>query len=191
MELSKTEDGPSHNTISFDGGKIEVFVSNNNEGWDATVRVINPQTGKTVGTSRTYGRKRVIEVNAGNYEVEVQALALKGLSLKHRFENVVVEANETNALNYDYTSGELKIGVSTQSGELVDATVNVYQDERKKHVASGRTYTSDTSNPKKIIIQPGTYEIKIKPLGKHKGATKTEKITVSPGKTMTKIFKIE
>jgi len=191
LDISKTKDGPSHNTISFNGGTIEVFVTNNGEGWDAVVKVFDRQTQKVVGSNRTYGRKNLIEVNTGIYDVEILALVMKGSALKYRFENVEIKADETNPLAYDYKTGNLKVGVSLQSGVLVDAIINVNDTKNNEYIAGSRTYTSESSNPKSIIIQPGTYEIKITTLGKHKGTIKTDIITVSPGKETSKIFKID
>ncbi len=191
LEISKTETGSSHNTISFDGGEIEVYITNNNEGRDATVKVIDPHSQQVVAATRTYGRKKKIEVNTGNYDVEIFPLAIKGPSLKYRIENVVVEANEINAISHDYQTGELRIGASLESGELVDVAIKVTDTKSKAYMAGGRTYTSSSSNPKTITIQPGTYEIRINSLGKHKGTTKTETIEVLPNKTTTHIFKID
>ena len=190
LEFSKTKNGNSHNTISFDGGKIEVYVTNNKEGWDAVVKVIDRTTQQIVASCRTYGRKPFLEVNSGNYDVEILPLNIKGLSLKYKFENVIVVSNETNSIDYDYRTGQLLVGVSLQSGELIDATINVADSETKVYVAGGRTYTSSSSNPKAITLQPGVYKITIKTLGKHKGTTKTEIITVYAGKESSKTFKI-
>ena len=191
MEITKTDTALSHNTISFDGGVIEVFITNNNEGRDATIKVIDRHSQKVVSTSRTYGRKKNLEVNAGNYDVEIIPLVIKGPSLKYKFENIVVTSNETNSISHDYKTGELKIGVSTQSGELVDAAIKIVDSKSQAYMVGGRTYVSPSSNPKSIIIQPGKYEVRINTLGKHKGTTKTDIVEVLPNKTTTKIFKIE
>ena len=190
IELIKSDDGISHNTISFDGGKIEVLVTNNGEGWDATVRVLDQVTQKTIAQTRTYKRNPTLEVNTGTYDVQVNPLGMKGYSLKYTFENVIVEANETNAISHDYKTGQLSVGVSTSSGELVDATVNVTDISANKNVASGRTYTSESSNPRQFIILPGRYKVLIKTLGKHKGTTQTEELEVISGQSTTKIFKV-
>jgi len=191
FELTKTDDGISHNTISFDGGKIEVLITNNGEGWDATVRVYNKVTGKVAGSARTYGKNPTIELNNGSYDVVVLPLRIKGAATEYKFENVEVEANATNSIAHDYKTGNLSVGVSTSSGELVDATVNVSSPDSRSYIASGRTYTSESSNPKKFIILPGSYEVIIKTLGKHKGTSKTEKIEIVPGQTSTQLFKID
>ena len=50
--LSKKNQDHEHVSISFDGGNIDVFVSNNKEGWDSTVKVIDNNTNKPVSTGR-------------------------------------------------------------------------------------------------------------------------------------------
>ena len=188
MELVKTDDGPTHSTISFDGGTIGVMVTNNSEGWDATINVIDPFTSKSVARKRTYGRKADIEVNSGTYQVEIQCLAMKGASLKHTFENIVVESKETTEIAHEFDSGDLVIGVKTSSGELVDASVRVIDIVNNEEVAGSRTYTSESSNPKSIKIQPGNYKVNIKTLGKHKGSSDTATISVKKGETSSKTF---
>lgn len=191
FQFSKSPEGPSHTDISFDGGEIEIFVSNNNEAWDATIRVYDSNTQKLVAAKRTYGRAATLELNEGIFYIEVLPLNIKGLDLKYRFENVEVVANELVSLNHNYLTGKLSVGVSLNSGELVDAVVKVNNKESNQNITGSRTYTSSSSNPKTIIILPGTYEVKINTLGVHKGITKTEILTVVPNKTSTKIFKID
>ena len=188
MELVKTDNGPTHSTISFDGGTIGVMVTNNSEGWDATIRVYDPITNKSVATKRTYGRKSNIEVNSGTYHVEILCLAMKGAALKNTIENVVVNAKETTEIAHEYDSGDLIIGVQTSAGELVDASVRVVDKVNNEAVAGTRTYTSESSNPKTIKIQPGTYEVSIKSLGKHKGSSDSVTLTVKKGETSSKTF---
>jgi len=190
LEIKKAANGSSHNTISFDGGSIEVYVSNNNEGWDAVVKVIDKQTKKIIASKRTYGRKQNIEVNTGNYDLELLPLKIEGISKKQIIEDISVDANKTNPVSYDYKTGVLAIGVKLKSGELVDATIRVAEIESNKNVAGGRTYTKASSNPKKMILQPGTYEIKIKTLGIHKGTTKTAKVTITADKQSDLTFTI-
>ena len=125
------------------------------------------------------------------YSVEVNPLNMKGRELKHVFENVKINANETTPISHDYMSGELEVGVQTSTGELVDATIKVTAAEDKTYVAGGRTYTSVSSNPKTIIVLPGLYNVEIKTLGKHKGNTLTDQVEVKAGGVSSKIFKID
>ena len=77
------------------------------------------------------------------------------------------------------------IGASS-GGALVDATVNIYEINSKKNVASGRTYTTESNNPKKFLLSPGTYEVKLVALGEHKGKKDAFTIVVKEGETIEK-----
>ena len=186
--LQSYGDSVAHHTVSFDGGKIIVSTLNNGEGWDATVNIYSKSDGKSAARGRTYGRPDVYEVNPGMYEVKVQALVMKGLETAKLIENVEVKGNDTIFVEYNFKSGIAMIGANS-SGSLVDAVVNIYEVESKKNVANGRTYTKSTNNPKKFLLNPGTYEVKLITLGEHKGKKETITITVEEGKTIEKILK--
>ena len=71
----------------------------------------------------------------------------------------MVNGSEKTELEYEYTSGVLSIG--TQRGDtLVDSVVNVI-DENGKNVGGGRTYAAPSSNPRQVIVIPGSYTIRI------------------------------
>jgi Ca-activated chloride channel family protein len=175
-----------HENISFDGGKLEVQATNNGEGWDAIVKMYPINSKKVAANARTYSREQFMEVPAGMYKVTFQALAMKGLETFHEVENVVVEANATTELSHNFDTGIAMIGVQTAGGELIDATVNFTEIKSGKHVAGGRTYTTASNNPKKFLLNPGEYAVKIVTLGAHKGHTETFTVTVKKGETMEK-----
>ncbi len=182
------KDSIVHQTVSFDGGKINVITLNNGEGWDAVVTVYNKITGKSAARGRTYGRSDVYEVNPGLYDVEVKALVIKGLDIIHRIENVEVKANETIDVEHNFKSGVVMIGASSDDG-LVDAVVNIRDLDNKKSVANGRTYTRPTNNPKKFVLNPGKYTVTLSALGDFKGKKETFTIEVKEGETVEKITK--
>ncbi len=177
-----------HENISFDGGKLEVSATNNSEGWDATVKLYDISTGKVVSTTRTYGKSKILEVPAGQYRVAYQALVLKGLNVSYEYESVEVISNNTTSLNHDFESGIVMIGVQTASGELIDATVNFNDTNTGKSITAARTYTSANNNPRQFLLNPGTYTIKLRTLGVHKGNSKTFTVEVKKGETITKII---
>jgi len=80
------------------------------------------------------------------------------------------------------------IGVKTSGGELIDATVNFYEKSTGKNVAAARTYSSTSSNPKKFILSPGEYEVRIQTLGKHKGNKDSFYISVKAEEIIEKIM---
>ncbi|MBK7805173.1 MAG: VWA domain-containing protein [Saprospiraceae bacterium] len=177
-----------HRDVSFDGGILEVSTTNNGKPWDAAVKMYDTNTGKVVSNARTYGRSKQMEVPAGNYKVTYSALNIEGIGIFVEIRDVVVKANETNSISHDFKSGIAMIGVKNLNGELIDATVNFMEKSTGKNVASGRTYISDSSNPKKFILSPGTYEVKIATVGKYKGKKDSFTVTIEADKTIEKII---
>ena len=177
-----------HQNVSFDGGILEVSTTNNGAPWDAVVKMYDKNTDKVVANVRTYARPKQMEVAAGYYKVTYLALNLEGIAIYVEVKDVAVKANATNSISHDFKSGIAMIGVKTASGELIDATVNFHEKSTGKNVAGSRTYTSESSNPKKFILNPGTYEVKIMTLGNHKGNNDSFTITIEEGKTVEKII---
>ena len=188
ITVEMKEGETKHRDISFDSGKINVTTLNNDEGWDATVRVVQAGTSKRVATSRTYGKSIDLEVNPGVYDVNILLLQVKGLSVEKTIENVEVKPNETTEISHKFESGIALIGVQTASGELIDATVNFNDIETGKNVAGSRTYTSAQNNPRKFLLNPGTYQVKIVTLGAHKGNSDTFNLTVEAAATIEKVL---
>lgn len=175
-----------HQTVSFDGGKILVTTLNNGEGWDAIVKIYPRGSSKTAASGRTYGKADAYEVNPGLYDVEVQAMKIEGLEISHRIENIEVRAGETREVEHRFKSGIARIGARSAAG-LVDAAVKITETTSKKNVANGRTYTSDSSNPKAFTLNPGTYEVAVTALKEHKGKKETFTIEVKEGAKVEKI----
>ena len=187
IEIEMVEGQKLHRDISFDGGTLAVSTSNNGEPWDCTVRMYDVATGKIASQTRTYGKTQKMEVPAGNYKISILAMKIEGESNGTEIENIVIKSNEINSLSHDFKSGIAMIGVKTTGGELIDATVNIFDKSTGKNVAAGRTYTSSRNNPKKFILNPGDYEVKIKTLGAHKGNSKTIPLTVKQSESVEKI----
>ena len=175
-----------HRDISFDGGKLQVTATNNGEGWDAMVKMYDKNTGKVIAQTRTYGRDKNMEVPAGNYKVSFEALKIKGANTYFEIDNVEVSGNNTTPLSHNFESGIAMIGVKTKDGEFIDAIVKFKEINAGKNVASGRTYTSSNNNPKKFLLNPGTYTVDIATLGKHKGDKESIQVIVKKGETIEK-----
>lgn len=187
ISVEMKEGEVKHQDINFDGGILEVSTTNNGEPWDAVVKMHDNNTGKVAATTRTYGKTQQMEVAAGLYRVTYLALNLKGMAINAELENVEIKSNATNSISHDFKSGTAMIGVKTASGELIDATVNFHEKTSSKGVAVSRTYTSESSNPKEFLLTPGTYEVKIRTLGAHKGHNETFTVIVKEGETVEKI----
>ncbi len=179
-------DSIAHQTISFDGGKILATALNNGEGWDAVIRVTSKTTGKVAVQGRTYGRVKELEVNPGIYEVYLEALTeMSGLEKQFTIDNVIVKAGESVSIEHNFTSGIAMIG-ATSGTTLIDALVTIKEGKTKKNIAGKRTYTSSSSNPRKFLLNPGTYEVTVAALGNHSGKKSTFTLTITQGQTFEK-----
>ena len=188
LTIDMKEGEVRHEDISFDGGKLQVTATNNGEGWDAVVKMYEPGSKKVIANTRTYGRDQIMEVPAGIYKVTFQALVMEGMETFYEVENVEVKGNTTTPLAHDFETGVAMIGVKTASGELIDATVNFVEVKSGKNVAGSRTYTSEKNNPRKFLLNPGSYTVKIVTLGKHKGDKATITVTLEKGETVERIL---
>ncbi len=186
ISIEMKEGDVKHETISFDGGTLEVTTTNNGEGWDTLVKMKDVTSGKVVASVRTYSQSKTMEVPAGKYLVTFQALAMNGLETYAEVDNVEVKSNSKTPISHNFKTGIAMIGVQTASGELIDATVNFHEINSNKGVAASRTYTSASNNPRKFLLNPGTYTVKLNTLGIHKGNTKTFTIEVKEGETVSK-----
>ncbi len=185
--IESFDDKIAHKTVSFDGAKIQVTTLNNGEGWDAAVKIINKSDGKVAAQGRTYGKPKILEINPGVYNVEVQAMVIQGIDIKKTIENIEVEAGETKEVEHNYKTGIVMIGAVNSSG-LVDALVNFVETTSNNNVAAARTYTSESSNPRKFILNPGTYRVEIMATGKYGGKKETITINLKENETVEKIM---
>ena len=185
-DVQSNKDEITHQTVSFDAGKLSLSTLNNGEGCDASVRIYRNGTDKIVATGRTYGRTKVFELNPGVYDVSIDALKLKGLGNSTKLENVVIKAAAENHQEHRFESGIALIGAKS-STELIDAIVKIKDAETNEVVASNRTYTSVANNPKQFILTPGTYKVSLKCLGKYKGQETAFEITIKAGETVERI----
>ncbi len=158
--VKTSNDKKTYSIVSFDGGKFNISTTNNGEGWDTTVNVLD-ENGKSVGGSRTYGRPKEIELNAGTYSIVIKAVNLNGLYTKTTLENQVIVGGQTTKVDYNFESGTLEI-LPKGDGKLIDCTVNVIEAASGKSVGGGRSYDRGV----KMNINPGTYQIKVKALQK-------------------------
>lgn len=173
-------------SISFDAGTIEVMTYMNDEPCDATVRIRFPNSGKQASGGRTYARMQDNDVLPGVYNVELNALKIEGKSTFHLIENVRVKGNDTTRLEHRFKAGFALIGARSAEG-LVDATVHIKDAQDGSLAAGGRTYTSESSNPKRFILTPGEYKVKLTGLGKAKGSKTSFDMTIKANQTFEKI----
>mgnify|MGYP002401362465 CR=1 FL=1 len=185
--INHTEGKTTHQDFSFDGGKFRVTTTNNGKGWDAVVKIYNTGTNTTAAAGRTYGDPTLYEVNAGKYDVEVTAMVIEGTSVSYRMNNMEIKPGQVTEFTHEFKSGTAMIGAKAADG-LVDALVKITDVRTKKQVAAGRTYTSEGSNPKKFILNPGTYTVAITGLGKHAGKNGTFSMEITEAGTFEKVL---
>ncbi|MCB9344194.1 MAG: VWA domain-containing protein [Lewinellaceae bacterium] len=185
--IQNTDGNAGHQTVSFDSGKMDVTTTNNGEGWDVLVKILENGSGKVAASGRTYGKTKSFDLNPGTYDISFQAMRVDCLSDVVTQEDIVVDGGKTAKVEYDFRTGEAMIGVKSSKG-LVDASVKVMDAVSKKTVANNRTYTSSTSNPKKFILCAGEYEVSVTGLGEFKGKSSTFKMTINTGQTFEKML---
>lgn len=188
--VKSTEGKIAHQTVSFDGGKINLITTNNEEGWDAVVKIYEKGSQSAVTGGRTYGRPKAFELNPGVYDLKLQALVVAGSGQTKRLENIVVRGNEVEEVEHNFQSGIAMIGANSPTG-LVDAVVKIIDSGTQKNVAGGRTYTSASNNPRKFVLTPGKYEVTLNALGDHSGQKKTFELTVEAGGEVERMVQFE
>lgn len=153
------------------GGYLLVKGVKNGELTDLSVNV-SDQDGQWIAGGRTYEspetNPRLIRLPKGVYQVAIDAIKMKGEN-RQSFEANISEGDTIKYLA-DFSTGELAAGV-TRNGELSDATLNIFRLEGGPAVAAGRSYRSESSNPKVFTLTAGTYYLEIGSL-EAKGAEK-------------------
>jgi len=183
--IESFEDKIVHQTISFDGGKLGITTTNNGENWDCIVKIYD-QNGKVAAVQRTYNHQNEVEVNPGAYKVTIQALGtMEGLDTYTAFENVKIQAGDVTPISYDFKTGDFQIYTKV-GDENIDTVVSIKEANSGTSVAGSRTYLKGA----KFLLNPGTYQVKVQPLGVHKGkSSQTITIVVKQGELITKEIK--
>ncbi len=179
--VKNVEEEMTVENISFDGGKFKVTGFNNAEGWDCMVKVKDADGNQVAGT-RTYGRSKEIEVNPGEYMLTFQALVIKGLETYTETKMLTVEAGKVTEVEHIFETGVLQVYPKV-GGEIIDCVVKVNEVNSGTNVVGSRSYTKGNE----FIINPGSYSIKVTPLGVHKDrASQTINVVVKKGETVSK-----
>lgn len=130
---------------------------------DATVKVFKKGGKNPVASGRTYERKetnpRVLPLAAGTYEIEIIPLGIESYPAI-KLPGIVINANDTTFKEIEFEQGEVQILV-TRNNDLSDATIQVFTAGTNKPVAATRSYKGAATNPAKIKIPPGVYDIVI------------------------------
>lgn len=182
-DLVVAERDTLHRVVEFAQSTASIKVTRNGALSDALIHLYKAGTREAVTQTRSYrgagSNPAVMQVPPGVYDVEIKALEISGAPI-HRFEKQELKPGSTLSLEREFASGELKIG-ARQGTALVDATVGIYAKTSKQSTASGRTYQSDSSNPKTFILEPGIYRVELKPVKPQGLAPKTFEAEVKAG----------
>jgi len=179
-------DKVTHQMVRFDGAKIKLVTTNNDQNWDCVVDIINEE-GKRVAGHRTYNKVNTFDIDPGTYTIKTRPLKLIGLETEMITENIVIEAGETESVVHNLKTGTAKLGVQT-NGTLVDVVLNIYASDKKTHIGGARTYTSASGNPRAFQITPGQYTVQLRGRKGGKDTIKWSEFIVKEGETITKMF---
>ena len=156
--------------VDFAKGTFEILVTRNGALSDAVVILYRSGTKEVVAQTRSYKDAKnnpvKFQVLPGLYDVSVSSVEIGGKP-EIRMEKQVLAGAATVSLSHEWRSGELKVG-ARQGNALVDATVGIHVKKTGVNVANGRTYQTDSSNPKTFTLEPGEYEVRlnaVKPAG--------------------------
>lgn len=146
--------------VDVPAGRLLVHGVADGELFDVAVHVTRAETGETAANGRTYTHAETnptsIPLADGRYQVMAKAVRLAG-EIERRFE-IEIEGGNTVEKTLDFSTGELSIGV-TKNGELSDAVFEVFLPGTETEVASGRTYKGEKSNPAKVRLTAGSYDV--------------------------------
>ncbi len=161
-DISNSKGKMDHLTVSFDSGKLNVNATNNGEGWDALVKVLN-KDGTVVAQTRTYGKAKDMEVNPGTYTLSFQALKIEGINTFFKSEKVTTSATKGAEITHEFDTGTAMIWVKS-GDENIDAIVKVIEITTGQNVAGSRSYAKGCS----FILNKGSYRVEVKPIGQNK-----------------------
>jgi len=181
-DIQSSDENIVHRTVSFDAGKLGITTTNNGAMWDCIVKLYDAN-GKVVAQERTYTSTQEVEVNPGTYRVTVQALGrLEGIDTLAEFVDVEIEAGSTSPIAHDFKSGYFNV-YPKLGAEIIDTVVNIKELNTGTNVAGSRTYKKGAE----FILNPGRYDVQLKPLGVHKGKSiQNFTIEVNQGEVITK-----
>jgi len=165
--------------IEFEQGIVQIQVTRNNVLSDAVIQIFTAGTRTLMASTRSYDRPETnpakLKIPPGVYDIVFSSVEISG---RPEIKITKKELGSSGNLQFmhNFESGELKIGAKKGS-EYVDATINIINTRTGKSVGAGRTYLSAATNPKRFILEPGTYRIDlsaVKPVGLGKKSTTVE-----------------
>ena len=185
-----SESAMTFRSVGFDAGTIGVSTLMNGAGWDATVNITYSESGKSASGGRTYGQTKFYDVDPGTFDIKLTCLRINGLDVTESIAGITVAPGDTTLIEHNFETGIARIGATSSNG-LMDATVNIVEKQSGKSVGGSRTYTSESSNPKEFLLNPGDYTVTLVGVREFKGEKRTFEMSIAPGSTFEKIVMFE
>lgn len=130
---------------------------------DATVKVTKKGEAKEMITGRTYEsaetNPRVMQLPSGTYEVLVEAVNIDSRPSR-KIENATLTKGDTLYHEISFDQGLVEITV-TRNGALSDATIQLFSAGTNSLITTTRSYTKPETNPAKLKVPPGRFDIVI------------------------------
>lgn len=162
----------THKTVSLDGVKLNISITNNGKLWDSQIYIKTPKGENVIG-GRTYAKSKSFEMEAGIYNIEIIARDVKGLSSTYVRENISVGSGQVNEISHDFKTGIANIG-ATYGGKPFDVIINIKDAATGKAVTGKRTYKKTL----KFILNPGTYTVSMAEVNVYDSSAKGIEFTI-------------
>ena len=185
FEIEIVDGSVVEKVVDFSTGELSVGVTRNGELSDAVYRV-NVPGGAQVAGGRTYTAENSnparARITAGTYDVWVGSVEIAGRP-EYDWAQVTIEPGGLTEVSHNFSSGVLKVGAE-RDGVLVDATLGIVNIGANKSVGQGRTYTSESSNPKSFTVEPGQYKVTVREI---RGERRTFTVSVAQGEEVVRM----
>jgi Ca-activated chloride channel family protein len=180
-------------TISFGTGELAIEVTRNGKLSDASITIYKAGTKQQAASSRSYTQAThnpaMFRIEPGVYDVEIKALEIEGRPVA-QLTGIQLDGDSQIKRSHDFASGTLRVGAAS-GGQLVDAVVSVNNLDTNTTTASGRTYTSPTSNPKAFELAPGRYRVQVKSVRPPGLAPQEITVEIKAGQTTEKKIELK
>ncbi|WP_440997580.1 VWA domain-containing protein [Arhodomonas sp. SL1] len=174
--ITVPKEGEIERTVDFSAGVLELIVTANGEPSAARTYVYKAGSDNEVTREHTGedGQARY-NLPPGQYDINVRPEDVAAPD--RRLTGVSVAAGETLRESADFSSGELRVKVTT-NGEPLDARTYVHDVDSGKEADRGSTGRDGTVS---YALPPGSYRVTVRPEGIAAPDEHIEDVTVEPG----------
>jgi Ca-activated chloride channel family protein len=142
-------------------GGLVVGAKRNGELVDVVVEATPRGADAERMVARTYARPetnpRRVPLADGDYLVRIRPVDIPGIPAREL--EVEIRDGSTVEHHVDFSTGLVWVGV-TRNGALSDATYQLFAaGDRRRAIATGRTYRNASSNPARIEVPVGAYDL--------------------------------